>query len=181
MIDHKNDQLCLPTFVHAPCLSASCFLTMQLSAGVIHCKKGYRFFPVPSRDVTNQTHRAGKLLNYSRPRRIWLVTSRLRTEKTITFVLQCIDSPNKTWTKKFALLQVYCAERKAFLHCYECNWIKIPKNESPALPVAFYHRTAWENLLPFLSTMRCRQTNADDVTKYGYKKHQNRIRRWTYK
>ncbi len=47
-------------------------------------KKGY-LFPVPSRDVTNQTLISRELLNYSRPVRIWLVASRLGTGKTITF------------------------------------------------------------------------------------------------
>jgi hypothetical protein len=48
-------------------------------------------FPVPSRDVTSQTLAGRELLNYSRPGRVWLVTSRLGTGKTITF-LQCIPT-----------------------------------------------------------------------------------------
>jgi hypothetical protein len=42
-------------------------------------------FPVPSGDVINQTLHGRELLNYSRPGRVWLVTSRLGTGKTITF------------------------------------------------------------------------------------------------
>jgi hypothetical protein len=42
-------------------------------------------FPVPSRGVTNQTLSGRELLNYSRPGRVWLVTSRLGTGKTIIF------------------------------------------------------------------------------------------------
>ncbi len=38
-------------------------------------------FPVPSRDVANRTN-----LNYSRPGRVWLVTSRLGTGKSETFL-----------------------------------------------------------------------------------------------
>jgi hypothetical protein len=46
-------------------------------------------FPVPSRDVTNQTLPGREKFNYSRPGRFWLVTSRQGTGKTITFFLQC--------------------------------------------------------------------------------------------
>jgi hypothetical protein len=44
--------------------------------------KKFIIFPVPSRDVTNQLH-------YSRPGRVWFVTSRQGTGKMITFFLQC--------------------------------------------------------------------------------------------
>jgi hypothetical protein len=42
-------------------------------------------FSVPIRDVTNQTLSGRELLNYSRLGRVWLVTSRLGSGKTITF------------------------------------------------------------------------------------------------
>ncbi len=42
-------------------------------------------FPVLSRDVTNQTLPGRKLLNYSLLERVWLVTSRLETGKSLTF------------------------------------------------------------------------------------------------
>ncbi len=42
-------------------------------------------FPVPSRDVTNQTLPSRELLIYSRSGRVWLVTSLPGTGKTITF------------------------------------------------------------------------------------------------
>ncbi len=54
----------------------------------IHCKKKVGDFPVHSRDVTNQTLPGLELLNYSRPGRVWLVTSRLGTGESPTF-LQC--------------------------------------------------------------------------------------------
>jgi hypothetical protein len=59
-----------------------------------------REFPVPSRDVTNQTLPGRELLNYSRPGRVWLVTCRLGTGKTITF----IDS---VFTRKKIKIQVF--------------------------------------------------------------------------
>jgi hypothetical protein len=42
-------------------------------------------FPVPSRDITNQTLPGQELLNFSRTSRVWLVTSRLWRGKSITF------------------------------------------------------------------------------------------------
>jgi hypothetical protein len=51
---------------------------------MLHCKF-FIVFPVPSRDVTNQTLPGWELLNYFRLERVWLVTSRLGTGKTITF------------------------------------------------------------------------------------------------
>ncbi len=48
-------------------------------------KKGYRFSPVPGRDVNNKTLPGRELLNYSTPGRVWLVTSRPGTGKTIAF------------------------------------------------------------------------------------------------
>ncbi len=50
----------------------------------LHCKKGYRF-PVPSRDVTNQTPPGRELWNCFRPGKVWLATSQLGAGKTITF------------------------------------------------------------------------------------------------
>ncbi len=41
-------------------------------------------FPVFSRDVTDQTLPGREKLNYSRPGRVWSVTSRLRTGKWLT-------------------------------------------------------------------------------------------------
>ncbi len=42
-------------------------------------------FPVPSRYVTDQTLSGREFFNYSRPERVWSVTSRLWTGKSITF------------------------------------------------------------------------------------------------
>ncbi len=42
-------------------------------------------FPVPSRDVTDQTLPGGEYFNPSQPGRLWLVTSQLGTGKTINF------------------------------------------------------------------------------------------------
>jgi len=52
---------------------------------VKHTIKKVIVFPVTSWDVTNQTLPGQELLNYSRPGRVWLVTSRLGTGKTTTF------------------------------------------------------------------------------------------------
>jgi hypothetical protein len=45
------------------------------------------YFPVPSRDVTNQTLTGTRReqLNYSQPGIVWLLISRLRTGKRQTF------------------------------------------------------------------------------------------------
>ncbi len=51
-------------------------------------KKVYNF-PVPSRAVTDQTLPGREKFNYSRPMRVWSVTSRLGTGKSQTFFLQC--------------------------------------------------------------------------------------------
>jgi hypothetical protein len=53
-------------------------------------------FPVPSQDVTNQTFLCRELLNYSRPGKVWLVTSRVGTGKTITFFYS-IRILSRTW------------------------------------------------------------------------------------
>jgi hypothetical protein len=59
----------------------------------IHCRghtgKKVSGFPVRSRDVTNQTLPGLESLNYSLPVRVWLVTYRLGTGKSITSFLQC--------------------------------------------------------------------------------------------
>jgi hypothetical protein len=50
-------------------------------------------FPVPSRDVTNQTLPGREFLNYSRRGRVWFVTSpRLGTGKTIA-IFYSVSSP----------------------------------------------------------------------------------------
>jgi hypothetical protein len=46
-------------------------------------------FPFCSRVVTNKTLPDRELCNYSRPGRVWLMTSRLGTGKSITHFLQC--------------------------------------------------------------------------------------------
>jgi hypothetical protein len=51
----------------------------------LHCKKKVSRFPVPSRDVTNQTLPGLEKLNYSRLGRVWLVTSLLGRGKRLTF------------------------------------------------------------------------------------------------
>jgi hypothetical protein len=52
-----------------------CKLQSTTVLGIYTVKKGYRF-PVPSRYVTNQTLPDREKFNYSRPGRVWLVTSR---------------------------------------------------------------------------------------------------------
>jgi hypothetical protein len=51
----------------------------------MHSVKKVIVFPVPSRDVTNENLPGRKLLNYSRPGRIWFVTSRLESGKRYPF------------------------------------------------------------------------------------------------
>jgi hypothetical protein len=48
-------------------------------------KKGLPFSRHPSRDVTNQTLPGREQFKYSRPGRVWSVTSRLGTGKLLTF------------------------------------------------------------------------------------------------
>jgi hypothetical protein len=51
--------------------------------------KKANYFPIPSRDVTNQNLPGQEQFNFSQPGRVWLVTSRLGTRKSLTFFLQC--------------------------------------------------------------------------------------------
>jgi hypothetical protein len=53
----------------------------------MHCSLNKKIsdFPVPSRDVSNQTLPDREKLIYSRPVRVWLVTSWLGTGKSLTF------------------------------------------------------------------------------------------------
>jgi hypothetical protein len=68
-------------------LSAICKweYTGRDSRFLLHCKKNVSDIPIPSRDVTNQTLPGWENLSYSRPGRVWFVTSRLGTGKLITF------------------------------------------------------------------------------------------------
>ncbi len=50
-----------------------------------HCKKRLPFFPSPAGMSITKFSLAGSKINYSRPGRVWLVTSRLGTWKTKTF------------------------------------------------------------------------------------------------
>jgi hypothetical protein len=59
--------------------------TVQYSAQGKYTVKNVSHFPIPSRDVTNQTLPSRELLNYSRLGRVWLVTSRLVMGKSLTF------------------------------------------------------------------------------------------------
>ena len=58
----------------------------------LHCKKKFRDFSVPSRDVTNQTLPGKELFNYSRPGKVCLVTSRVRPGKSLTFFYSVVIS-----------------------------------------------------------------------------------------
>ncbi len=51
---------------------------------VIHCKKELAIFPSPAGMSLTKLSLAGKKLNYSRPGRVWSVTSRLGTGKRLT-------------------------------------------------------------------------------------------------
>jgi hypothetical protein len=59
----------------------------------VHCKKKVIIIPVLSRDATNQALPGRELLNYSRPGRVWLMTSRLGTGITITFFYSVASLP----------------------------------------------------------------------------------------
>ncbi len=63
--------------------------------------KKINYFPVPSRDVTDQTLPGREKFNYSRPGRVWPVTSRLGTGKWQTFFYS-VDSLWKAqlWNKE---------------------------------------------------------------------------------
>jgi hypothetical protein len=63
------------------------FVERKIQTGVLHCKKKFLVFPVPSRDVTNQTPPGRELLNYSQPGKVWLVTSRLHRKKSFSIFL----------------------------------------------------------------------------------------------
>jgi hypothetical protein len=68
---------------------------MENKPGPTYTVKKVIVFPVPSPDVTNQTHPARELLNYSQPGRVCLVTFRLEMGKTITFFYSVeSQSPN---------------------------------------------------------------------------------------
>ncbi len=70
-----------------PIFSESC-------AGGYTAKKNLHF-PVPSRSVTNQTlpGRGPGIIKFFTSGRVWIVTSRLGTGKTLTIFLQCRAFP----------------------------------------------------------------------------------------
>jgi hypothetical protein len=80
---------CLETLTSAGAclfsLSSSSRLLSSTAYQRLYTVKKVSDFPIPSRDVTYQTLSGGEYFNYSRPRRVWLVTSRLGTGKTLTF------------------------------------------------------------------------------------------------
>jgi hypothetical protein len=57
----------------------------MVTVSVKYTVKKVTYFPVPSRDVTNQTLPGRELFNISRPGRACLVTSRLGTGKLKSF------------------------------------------------------------------------------------------------
>jgi hypothetical protein len=54
-------------------------------AELLHCKKRLSFFPAPAGMSLTKLSLDEKLLNYPRPGKVWLVSSRLGTGKTIPF------------------------------------------------------------------------------------------------
>jgi hypothetical protein len=50
----------------------------------VHCKKGLAIFPSPAGMSLTKLSLGGKKLNYSRPGRVWSVTSRLGMGKRLT-------------------------------------------------------------------------------------------------
>ncbi len=76
---------------------------------LLHWKKVNKF-PVPSRDVTNQTFPGRELLNYSSPGRVWLVASWLGTVNSLTFYYSvqkhCHEYPFSSLC--FLLIMFFC-------------------------------------------------------------------------
>jgi hypothetical protein len=60
-------------------------LTTKFGTKTSYTVKKVSGFPVPSRDVIDQTLPGQELLNYSYPGRVWFVTSRLGTGKPLNF------------------------------------------------------------------------------------------------
>jgi|LakMenEpi03Aug12_release.lakeMendotaPanAssembly.Ray.scaffolds.fasta_scaffold2937772_1 hypothetical protein len=67
------------------------YLLKHKHSWALHCKKKVSDIPVLSWDVTNQTLPGRELSNYSRPWRVWLVTSQLGTGKTVNFCYSVVD------------------------------------------------------------------------------------------
>ncbi len=70
-----------------------------MSTNPLHCKKKVRHFPVPSRDVTDQTFSGREKLNYSRLGRVWSVTSRLGMGKRLTLFYSVCGRNLVHWLK----------------------------------------------------------------------------------
>jgi hypothetical protein len=60
----------------------------------IHCKKRLSFFPSPAGMSLTKLSLAGNNLINNSPGRVWLVTSRLGTEKSTTFFKMYFESRN---------------------------------------------------------------------------------------
>ncbi len=58
----------------------------------VHCKKNDSHFPVPNQESLTKIS-LGEYLSYSRPGKVWLVTSRLGTEKPLTFLYSVLTLP----------------------------------------------------------------------------------------
>ncbi len=57
---------------------------------IVHCKKELAVFPSPAGMSQIKLFLGGNNLVFSRPERVWSVTSRLGTGKWLTLFLQCI-------------------------------------------------------------------------------------------
>ncbi len=58
---------------------------VSYSMWILHCKKRLATFPSPAGMSLTKTLPGQESLNYSRPGRVWLVTSRLRMGMSLTF------------------------------------------------------------------------------------------------
>jgi hypothetical protein len=81
-------------FIYKSCrtnmVRCCCSVLLLIRIKCIHCKKKLSFFPSPAgMSLTKLSLAGNNLINKSRPGRVWLVTSRLRTGKSTTF-LHCI-------------------------------------------------------------------------------------------
>jgi hypothetical protein len=77
-----------------------------MNASVVHCKKELAVFPSPAGMSLIKLFLGGKNLVFSRPERVWSVTSRLETGKWLTpFYSVCVN-----------LIEYESPKNHAFLH-----------------------------------------------------------------
>jgi hypothetical protein len=84
----KSEELKTPAYVVAPARQAG----NRFLGSLLHCKKELAIFPSPAGMSLTKLSLGGKKLNYSRPGRVWSVTSRLGMGKRLTlFYSVCLQ------------------------------------------------------------------------------------------